>query len=149
MSLCVLWGKPLLNKGVKKPMKLKEKVAVITGAAQGLGAHFAVGLASEGAHVLVADIIDGSKVAQGIIDNGGLFFGMDALDPFLPKGKLIKAGWGNIFADSLGGILSTFVGVMIKSYTGIDDTPIWSSTIGIIIGGFVGLYISSFISGKR
>ena len=52
-------------------MKLKEKVAVITGAAQGLGAHFAVGLASEGAHVLVADILDGSKVAQRIIENGG------------------------------------------------------------------------------
>ena len=52
-------------------MKLKEKVAVITGAAQGLGAHFAVGLAEEGANVLVADILDGGEVVQRINENGG------------------------------------------------------------------------------
>jgi NAD(P)-dependent dehydrogenase (short-subunit alcohol dehydrogenase family) len=35
-------------------MKLKGKVAIITGAAQGIGAAFAVGFAKEGAKIVIA-----------------------------------------------------------------------------------------------
>ena len=32
-----------------------------------------------------------ANIVFGIIDNGGLFFGMSALDPFLPQGELTRA----------------------------------------------------------
>lgn len=50
---------------------LEGKVAIVTGAAQGLGARFAVGLAKEGARVIVADILDGVEVVERIKELGG------------------------------------------------------------------------------
>jgi NAD(P)-dependent dehydrogenase (short-subunit alcohol dehydrogenase family) len=52
-------------------MRLKDKVAIITGAAQGIGAAFAVGFAREGARIVIADILDGKEVAEGIEKSGG------------------------------------------------------------------------------
>ena len=40
-------------------MKLKDNVAIITGAAQGIGAAFASGFAIEGAKLVIADFLDG------------------------------------------------------------------------------------------
>jgi len=51
-------------------MKLKGKVAIITGAAQGIGAAFAVGFAKEGARVVIADIMDGQE-AIGSVEKAG------------------------------------------------------------------------------
>lgn len=47
-------------------MRLKDKVAIITGSAQGIGAAFALGYAKEGARVLVADILDGKNTVNAI-----------------------------------------------------------------------------------
>lgn len=44
-------------------MKLKDRVAIVTGAAQGIGRAIALGLAREGAHVVVADL-QADKAAQ-------------------------------------------------------------------------------------
>ena len=52
-------------------MRLKDKVAIITGAAQGIGAAFAVGFAREGARVIIADIVGGKEVAEAIEKSGG------------------------------------------------------------------------------
>lgn len=90
-----------------------------------------------------------ANIVFGIIDNGGLFFGMSALDPFLPEGELTRAGLGNTFSDGLGAFLGTFSGVIIKSITKIDDTPIWSDAVGIVIGCLLGLYIPKYITGKQ
>lgn len=90
-----------------------------------------------------------ANIVFGIIDNGGLFFGMSALDPFLPKGELTRAGLGNTFSDGLGAFLGTFSGVIIKSITKIDDTPLWSDAVGIVIGCLIGLYVPKMITGKK
>jgi NAD(P)-dependent dehydrogenase (short-subunit alcohol dehydrogenase family) len=51
--------------------RLQGKVAVVTGAAQGIGAEYARALAAEGAAVVVADIADASSVASDINAKGG------------------------------------------------------------------------------
>ena len=52
-------------------MRLKDKVAIVTGAAQGIGAAYARGLAKEGAWVAVVDILDPNPVAKEIVGNDG------------------------------------------------------------------------------
>ena len=51
-------------------MRLKDKVAIITGAARGIGAAFAVGFAKEGAKVAIGDIRDAGKIVADIEKNG-------------------------------------------------------------------------------
>ena len=47
-------------------MNLKERVAIITGAAGGIGAAIAVGCAKEGAKIVIADILDGKETAEAV-----------------------------------------------------------------------------------
>ena len=47
-------------------MNLKERVAIITGAAGGIGAAIAVAYAKEGAKVVIADILDGKKTVEAV-----------------------------------------------------------------------------------
>lgn len=56
--------------------RLKGKVAVITGAAQGIGALMAKAMANEGAKVLVTDVQDTDKAVKAITDVGGAAQGM-------------------------------------------------------------------------
>lgn len=46
--------------------KLDGKVAIVTGAAQGIGAHYAKALAMEGAKVALVDILDSTAAAENI-----------------------------------------------------------------------------------
>jgi NAD(P)-dependent dehydrogenase (short-subunit alcohol dehydrogenase family) len=60
-------------------MRFEGRVAVVTGAAQGIGEAYARALAGEGAHVVVADVDErGQDVADGI---KGLFVRTDVSDP--------------------------------------------------------------------
>ena len=56
--------------------RLDNKVAVITGAAQGIGAMMAKALADEGAKVLVTDVQDTSKAVDAITSAGGVAQGL-------------------------------------------------------------------------
>ena len=51
--------------------KLKDRVAIITGGAQGIGAAYARAMAAEGARVAIADILDGTSLAKEIEAAGG------------------------------------------------------------------------------
>ena len=50
--------------------RLTGKVAIITGAAQGIGAAYALGLAKEGAKIVVADVLDGQSAVEAIKNAG-------------------------------------------------------------------------------
>lgn len=52
-------------------MRLKDRVAIITGSAQGIGRAYALGLAAEGAKVVVADILKETDVVEAIRQAGG------------------------------------------------------------------------------
>ena len=52
-------------------MRLKEKVAILTGGAQGIGKAYALRMAEEGAKIVIADIQDAGEVVRAIEDNGG------------------------------------------------------------------------------
>jgi len=66
-------------------MRFEDKVAVVTGAALGIGEAYARGLAAEGAVVVVADIEQtaGQQVAADIVSNGGraIFQKVDVSSP--------------------------------------------------------------------
>lgn len=51
--------------------KLNGRVAIITGAAQGIGAEYAMALADQGASVVLVDIADSSEIANAIKNMGG------------------------------------------------------------------------------
>lgn len=56
--------------------RLAGKTAVITGAAQGIGAIMAKRMAEEGANVVVTDVLDTDACVKAIKDNGGSALGM-------------------------------------------------------------------------
>ena len=84
----------------------------------------------------------------GFIDNFGLWYGMDYLDPYLPGGNLTKAGFGNTFSDFIGATLGTSVSIILSNLIKTEQSPIWVDSIGIVIGCLIGLVIPRYISGK-
>jgi NAD(P)-dependent dehydrogenase (short-subunit alcohol dehydrogenase family) len=52
-------------------MRLRGKVAIVTGGARHIGAAYARRLAAEGASVVIADVLDGDPVVQEIRSSGG------------------------------------------------------------------------------
>lgn len=83
-------------------MRLENKVAIVTGAASGMGAATAQLFGREGAKVVVADLLesDGAAVAARIVDGGGVarFMRLDVTD---------EGNWRDVVqavADEYGGV---------------------------------------------
>lgn len=51
--------------------RLAGTAAIVTGGAKGIGRHYSIALADEGAQVMVADIVDGTEVAREIVARHG------------------------------------------------------------------------------
>ena len=58
-------------------MRLKGKVVIVTGASRGLGRDYARRLAEEGARVVVADVLDATRVEKEIEQKGGEAIALD------------------------------------------------------------------------
>ena len=84
-------------------------------------------------------------IVFGFIDNAGMFFGMDALEPFLPSEGFVAAGIGNTYSSVLGAFLAAFLSNVIKIGTGVDNVPVWSDAAGIVVGAIAGIYVPPLI----
>src|SRR2546421_8402155 len=51
--------------------RLQDRVALVTGGAKGLGRHYCMALASEGAKVVIADIADPTETVGALNDANG------------------------------------------------------------------------------
>jgi hypothetical protein len=84
----------------------------------------------------------------GFIDNFGLWYGMDYLDPYIPGGNLTKAGYGNTFSDFIGSTMGTSISIILGTLYPTEEAPIWVNSLGIIVGCLLGLYIPKALSGR-
>jgi len=116
--------------------RLEGRVAVVTGAAQGLGAAFARGLASEGAKIAIADRDSGAKVVDEILSAGG-----EAID--LPTDVSSNDGCQAMVAHTLEAFgrldilvnnAAIFTAVERKPF---DEIPVeeWDAVMGVNVRG--------------
>ena len=59
--------------------------------------------------------------------------------------SLRTAGWGNTFSDFLGAFVGNAVGDIATTLSGVENTPIISEIVGIVIGCILGIYIPAAI----
>lgn len=90
-----------------------------------------------------------SAIVFGFVDNAGMFFGIDALKPYLPGGQLTQAGFGNTISSVLGSFIAAGVGKIVNVTTGFQNGPVYADAIGMFIGGMLGTYIPAAITGKE
>ncbi|MGB0629991.1 MAG: SDR family NAD(P)-dependent oxidoreductase [Alphaproteobacteria bacterium] len=115
---------------------LDGRVAIVTGAAQGIGAEFAGGMAAEGAKLVIADLDSGASVVEQIEAAGG-----KAID--VPTDVSTKDGCDNMVAkaveafgrlDILVNNAAIFTAVERKNF---DDIPVeeWDAVMGVNVRG--------------
>src|SRR5215831_7316254 len=74
--------------------RLDSRVAIVTGGAKGIGRHYSLALAAEGARVMIADIADGRDLAAEIAAKHGAdsvaFAAFDVSDETAVKGLVTQ-----------------------------------------------------------
>jgi NAD(P)-dependent dehydrogenase (short-subunit alcohol dehydrogenase family) len=115
--------------------RLEGKVALITGAAAGLGRVAAERFASEGAHLVIADVVDGSDAVAAIEEAGGkaVAVSCDVTDEDQVRAAVAAA------VDTFGAlhVLYNNAGVMLGEDDGPVTTPLetYQQTMDINVKG--------------
>jgi 3-oxoacyl-[acyl-carrier protein] reductase len=105
-------------------MRFRDKVAIVTGAGQGIGEAYAKGLAAEGANVVVADVNEaqGARVAEEIGGSGGAarFVRVDVASPESTKAmaEAAIAAYGGI--DYLVNNAAIYQGMQVAPLIAVD-----------------------------
>jgi len=120
-------------------MRLENKVAIVTGAASGMGAATARRFAKEGAKVVIADMLEaeGKQVAADITKAGGTaaFMALNVTD---------EANWNALVAATVAkwgklDILVNNAGISGSAVNDLLETGIWDRVMGInATGVFLG-----------
>lgn len=112
-------------------MRLAGKVAIITGAASGMGAATARRFAREGCTVVIADMLEaeGKKVAQEIVTANGAA-------SFLRLDVTQEENWRQVVADTVAAhgkldILVNNAGISGSAVTDTLETPMWDRLMEI------------------
>lgn len=116
--------------------RLSGKVAIVTGAAQGIGATYAKSLASEGAKVIVADILDSSEVVAEIKKLGGHAVGVVA-DVSSPESCAAMAASA---VEHFGGIdilinNAAIFGKLTNTFFADIDSTEWDALMAVNVRG--------------
>jgi NAD(P)-dependent dehydrogenase (short-subunit alcohol dehydrogenase family) len=121
---------------MKTTGRLEGRVAIVTGAAQGIGAQYAMALAAEGAAVLLADILDAGPVAEAIGAQGGRGFAVntDVTDPASVRAMVAAAveQFGGV--DILVNNAALFGTLSLKPFEQIDSAE-WDRMMAVNVRG--------------
>lgn len=118
--------------------RLDGHVAIITGAAQGIGAQYAKALAGEGAKICVSDILDTAAVVREIKASGGDAIGLvaDVSKPDQCEAQVRHAVEAFGKADILIPNAAVFAEIERRSFLEIGNEE-WDKVIGVnVIGVF-------------
>ena len=117
-------------------MRLRDKVAIITGAAQGIGAAYAVGFAKEGAKIVIADILDGNRAVEDVKSAGSeaIFVKTDVSDEgqcmVLAKAAVDRFGKIDILINNA----AIFANIVLRPFTEISSEE-FKKVIDVNISG--------------
>jgi NAD(P)-dependent dehydrogenase (short-subunit alcohol dehydrogenase family) len=116
--------------------RFKDKVAIVTGAAQGIGASYAKALAEQGADVAICDVISTDATVARIQEAGGQAIGFDC---DITSAKLVQAmvqatveRFGKI--DILVNNAGLFGNLALKPFREIDSAE-WDRVMAINVRG--------------
>jgi 3-oxoacyl-[acyl-carrier protein] reductase len=117
-------------------MKLKDRVAIVTGAARGLGRAFCVALAKEGAKIMAVDIADLKDTVKEIESSGGTAKGL-RVDVSSEKETLKMAeetlgAFGRM--DILVNNAAIIYGLLRKPFFEIDP-DLWDKVMAVNVKG--------------
>jgi NAD(P)-dependent dehydrogenase (short-subunit alcohol dehydrogenase family) len=117
-------------------LRLKDKVAIVTGGARGIGAAFCESLADAGAKIVVADVLDCEPVTQRINQTQGKAIGChtDVADTVSVMAMVARAlhefGRVDILVNNAG----LFANLDPKSFLEIDDAE-WDRVMAVNMRG--------------
>jgi len=116
--------------------RLKQKTAVITGAAQGIGAAFAQAFAIEGANVICADILDSDEIVAAIRAAGGIAIGVktDVTDDESLSAMVAEAETEFGPIEILINNAAIFTGLKLKPFTEITQDE-WEQMMCVNVRG--------------
>jgi len=118
------------------PRRLAERVAIVTGAAQGIGAEYARRMAHEGAAVVCADVVDAEPVARAIIADGGraiaIHCDVASADSAREMAATAMAAFGRI--DILVNNAGLFTNLQPKPFDEIDSAE-WDRVMAVNVRG--------------
>jgi NAD(P)-dependent dehydrogenase (short-subunit alcohol dehydrogenase family) len=119
-----------------KSSRLAGKVAIVTGAAQGIGRTYALALAAAGAKVCVSDVVDPVETVQQILQQGGEAVGVRAdvtdqstLDAMV---ALTLSSFGRL--DVLVNNAALFANLRMKNFSDIDNAE-WDRVMMVNVRG--------------
>ena len=116
-------------------MQLKDRVAIVTGAGQGIGASVARAYAREGAKVAVTDLNGeaATRVAAEIVDNGGEAIGVACdvadRDSVQTMAERVTAQWGRV------DILVNNAGITRTAMLNKMTSEQWQQVLGVHLTG--------------
>lgn len=116
--------------------KLDGKIAIITGAARGLGAAYAKAFAAEGAQVCVSDVLDPSATVAAIESAGGKAIGVEADVTDMTACQNLVARTSEAFGgvDVLVNNAALFVDIPRRTFLDIDSDE-WDKVMAVNVRG--------------